>query len=59
MSLVLNSLHYFFFPLKYIFLVNGLKPMRIGHEQGEMQLIAFTCRPRSAQPSVTKQGKAE
>jgi hypothetical protein len=22
------------------------KPMRTGHKQGEMQLIAFTCRPR-------------
>jgi hypothetical protein len=36
-----------------------LKPMRTGHKQGEMQLIAFTCRPRQAQPPATKQGKAE
>jgi hypothetical protein len=25
---------------------SGLKPMRTGDKQGEMQLIAFTCRPR-------------
>jgi hypothetical protein len=25
---------------------SGLKPMRTGHKQGEMQLIAFTCRSR-------------
>jgi hypothetical protein len=25
---------------------SGLMPMRTGHKQSKMQLIAFTCRPR-------------
>jgi hypothetical protein len=25
---------------------SGLKPMRTGHKQGEMQSISFTCGPR-------------
>jgi hypothetical protein len=41
------------------FMGSGLKPMRTGYKQGEMQLIAFTCRLRWAQPLATKQGKAE
>jgi hypothetical protein len=35
----------------YLNVGSRLKPMRTVHKQGEMQLIAFTCRPRSAQPS--------
>jgi hypothetical protein len=32
------------------------KPIRTGHKQGEIQLIAFTCRPRQAQTLAHKTG---
>jgi hypothetical protein len=37
---------------------SGLKPLRTGHKKGDIQLIAFTCRQRWAQPQH-ETGKAE